>query len=52
MDLCSLIKPEFKIGDCKILKKLRVNMEKLRMDMNSNADYFRNELEYTRSQKN
>ena len=32
----------------KILKALRVNMKKLREDMNSNADYFRKELENIR----
>ena len=31
-----------------ILKELRVNMKELRMDINSNADYFRKELENTR----
>ena len=32
----------------KILKELRVNMKELRADMNSNANYFRKELAYTR----
>ena len=45
-DLCSLTDTEFKKEVMKILKELRV-------DMNSNADYFRKELETIRkSQKN
>ena len=32
----------------KILKESRVNMKKLRVDRNSNADYFRKELENIR----
>ena len=31
-----------------ILKELRVNMKELRVDKNSNADYFRKELENIR----
>ena len=43
-DLCSLIDTEFKKEIVKILKELRV-------DMNTNADYFRKELENMRSQE-
>ena len=32
----------------KILKELRLNMKELKADMNSNADYFRKELENIR----
>ena len=32
----------------KILKKLRVNVKELRMDINSNANYFRKKLENIR----
>ena len=35
----------------KILKELRVNTKELREDINSNADYFRKELEKMRNQK-
>ena len=38
----------FKKEIMKILKELRVNMKELRADMNSNADYFRKELENIR----
>ena len=44
-DLCSLTDTEFKKEIVKILKELRVNMKKLRADMNSNADFFRKQLE-------
>ena len=44
-DLCSLTDMEFKKETVKILKELRVTMKELRVDMNSNADYFRKELE-------
>ena len=47
-NLCSLTDTEFKKEIVKILKELRVNMKKLRVDMNSNADYFRKELENIR----
>ena len=43
-DLCSLTDLEFKREIVKILKELRE-------DMNSNADYFRKELENMRSQE-
>ena len=45
IDLCSLINTEFKREAVKILKELRLNIEELRADINSNADYFRKELE-------
>ena len=41
-DLCSLTDSEFKKEIVKILKELRANMKELRVDMNSNADSFRN----------
>ena len=47
-DLCSLIDTEFKREMVKILKELRVNMQELRTDINSNADYFRKDLEIIR----
>ena len=47
-DLCSLIDTEFKRETVKILKELRLNIKELRADINSNADYFRKELENTR----
>ena len=47
-DLCSLTDTEFKREIVKILKELRVNMKELRADINSNADYFRKELETIR----
>ena len=34
----------------KILKELRANMKELRANMNSDADYFRKDLENKRSQ--
>jgi len=47
-DLCSLRDTEFKRERVKILKELRMNMEELRADINSNANYFRKELENRR----
>ena len=47
-DLCSLIDTEFKKGIVKIQKELRLNIKELRADINSNADYFRKELENIR----
>ena len=47
-DLCSLIDTEFKREIVKILKELRVTMKELRADINSNADYFRKELQNIR----
>ena len=48
-DLCSLIDTEFKREIVKILKELRLNIKELRsVDINSNADYFRKELENIR----
>ena len=41
----SLVSTKFQKKTVKILKELRVNMKELRADMNSNADYFRKELE-------
>ena len=41
----------FKKEIMKILKKLRVNMKELRVDVNSNADYFRKELENIRKRQ-
>ena len=35
----------------KILRELRVNMKELRVDINSNADYFRKELEKDETRK-
>ena len=46
--LHSLIDTQFKKEIAKILKELRVNMKELREDINSNAYYFRNELENIR----
>ena len=47
-DLCSLTDTEFKRKVVKILKELRLNIKELRADINSNADYFRKELENIR----
>ena len=47
-DLCSLTDTEFKKEIMKILKELRVHMKELGADVNSNADYFRQELENIR----
>ena len=44
-DLCIPTDIQFKKEIVKILKELRANMKELRVDMNSNADYFRKELE-------
>ena len=46
--LFSLIDTGFKREIVKILKELRLNIKKLRVDMNSSADYFRKELENIR----
>ena len=46
--LCSLTDSEFKKEIVKILKELRVDKKELRVDMNSNEDYFRKELENIR----
>lgn len=43
-DFCSLRDTEFKEETVKILKELRVNMKELRVDINSNVNYFRKEL--------
>ena len=47
-DLCSLIDTEFKREVVILLKQLRLNIKKLRVDMKSNADLFRKELENIR----
>ena len=47
-DLYSVTDTKFKMERVKILKELRVNMKELRVDMNSNADYFKKELENLR----
>ena len=44
-DICSLTDTEFKREVVKILNKLRLNINELRADLNSNTDSFRNELE-------
>ena len=44
-DLCSPTDTEFKREIVKLLKELKLNIKELRVDMNSNADYFRKELE-------
>ena len=52
-DLCSLTYFEFEREVVKILKELSANIKELRADINSNANYFRKELEnIRRSQKN
>ena len=43
--LFSLIGTEFKREIVKILKELRGNMKELRVDMSSNSDYLRKELD-------
>ena len=48
-DLCSLTHTEFKRETVKTLKELRLNIKELRVDMNSNADSLRKELENIRS---
>ena len=48
IDLCSLTDTEFKKETVEILKELRANVEELRADMNSNADYFRKEMKNIR----
>ena len=51
-DLCRLTDIKFKREIVK-MKELRMNMKELRADINSNADYFRKELEnIRRNQKN
>ena len=50
-DLYSLTDIEFKKEMVKRLKELRVDMKERRADMNSNAGYFRKELENMRSQE-
>ena len=45
---CSLIDTEFKREVVKILKELRLHINESRADMNSNAEYFRKELENVR----
>ena len=47
-DLRSLMNTMFKREIVKILKELRVTMKELRADINSNADYFRKELQNIR----
>ena len=47
-ELCSLTDTEFKREEVKILKELWLNMKELRVDINTNADYFRKELENIR----
>ena len=47
-DPCSLIDTEFKREIVKIQEELRVNMKELKVDIHSNADYFRKELENIR----
>ena len=44
-DLCSLTDTKFEREMGKTMKELRVNTKELRVDINSNADYFRKELE-------
>ena len=50
-DLCSLIDTEFKMEAVKILKELRLNIKELSVDINSNADSFRKEIENIRRSK-
>ena len=40
---CSLIDTKFKKEIVKILKELRVTIKELRLDININVDYFREE---------
>ena len=47
-NFCSLIETEFKKEIVKILKELKVNMKEIRVDIITNADYFRKELESIR----
>ena len=47
-DLCSLIDTEFKRETVKILKEFRLNINKLRAEIKSNADFFRKEIENIR----
>ena len=46
--LCTVTDIEFKREIVKIEKELRLNIKELRVDMNSNADSFRKELENKR----
>ena len=48
IDLTNLIDIEFKREIVKILKELRLNINKLRAEIKSNADSFRKELENIR----
>jgi len=48
IDLCGLIDTKFKREIVKILKELRLNIKKLRADMNGNADSFWKKLENIR----
>ena len=47
-DLCRLIDTEFKREVVKILKEFRLKIKELKADINSKADYFREELENIR----
>ena len=47
-DLCGLTDIEFKMEIVKILKELRLNIKELNVDMNTNEDSFREELENIR----
>ena len=44
-DLCSQTDIKFKRNTVKILKEVRLNIKELRVDINSNANPFRKELE-------
>ena len=44
-DICSLTESEFQKEVVKLLEELRANKKELRVVINSNADYFRKELE-------
>ena len=50
-DLFGLTETKFKKEIVKILKELKVNMKELRADINSNAYYFRKELENLRGRQ-
>ena len=47
-DLCRLTDTEFKREVVKILKEFRLKIKELKADINSKADYFREELENIR----
>ena len=49
-DLCSPKDIGFKREIVKILKELRLNMNELRVEIKSNADSFRKELENTKAE--